>query len=224
MNLLTIEQHSHAWFQARLGNCTGSRVKDALSMLKRASNGRVAGDSSQARIDYMMELALGRITGIVEEHHVTPAMQDGIDREPHAAAAYEVVTDQTCHAVGLAVHPRIVGFMASPDRYVGTVGTLEIKCPTPAVHMEYLRANVIPSEYEYQCMAELACDPTREWLDFESFNPLFPVKLQVFIAPRMYRTEWAEKIAAMEDGVRKFLSETATLTAELQALAETRKF
>lgn len=220
--LLRIEQHSHEWFQARLGNCTGSRVKDALSMLKRASNGRTAGDSSQARIDYMMELVLGRITGIVPEHFVTQAMQWGIDNELYAVAAYEVVSGNDTSKIGIAAHPRIDGFLASADRYVNEDGVLEVKCPTSPVHIAYLKAGVIPAEYELQCMAELACDPSRDWLDFCSFDPRFPPKLQVFTAPRMYRAEWAMKIAEMEDGIRKFLAETATLTAELQELAEKR--
>jgi len=223
MNLLNVEQHSNAWWQARLGNCTGSRVADALSMLKRASNGRVAGDSSQARLDYMLELALGRITGIVPEHFVTAAMEWGIENEKFAVAAYEVVSGNETSRVGIAAHPRIERFLASPDRYVNHDGVLEVKAPNSTTHIAYLKAGVIPSEYEYQCMAELACSG-REYLDFVSFDPRFPVKLQVFIAPRMYHSEWAEKIAIMEDGVRKFLAETETLTAELQQLAERRKF
>lgn len=209
---------------ARLGNCTGSRVVDALSILKRASNGRTAGDSSQARLDYMLELALGRVTGIVEEHYVTPAMQDGIDREPHAVAAYEAVTGNAARKVGIAPHPVIERYLSSPDRYIGDKGILEVKAPTPAVHLGYIRDNVVPELYVPQCLSHLACSPDRDWCDFESFHPGFPIKLQVFIAPRMYRSEWAMKIAEIEDGVRKFLAETATLTAELEALAESRKF
>lgn len=226
MNLLNVKQHSPEWFQARLGNCTGSRVSDALSMLKRASNGRVAGDSSQARIDYMLECALGRLTGIVPDHFVTQAMEWGIENEDHAVAAYEVVSDKIggTSKVGIGAHPRIERFLASPDRYVGSDGVLEVKCPTSAVHLGYYRAGCIPEQYMHQCMAELACSPDRDWIDFVSFDPRFPVKLQVFIAPRMYRDRWASEIATMEDGVRKFLAETAILTAELQALAESRKF
>lgn len=222
--MLHIEQHSAEWFKVRIGACTGSRVKDALSMLKRASNGRTAGDSSQARIDYMMELVLGRLTGIVPEHFVTMAMQWGIDNEQYAVAAYEVVSGNDTSKIGIAAHPRIDGFLASADRYVEGNGILEVKAPTSPVHIAYLKGGVIPAEYELQCLAELACDPTREWLDFMSFDPRFPPKLQTFVAPRMYRNEWCNQIADMEDGVRKFLSETATLTAELQELAKNRVF
>lgn len=227
MNLLTIEQHSREWFEARLGCCTGSRVKDALSVLKRASNGRAAGEPAQAAIDYMTQLALERITGNIPERYVTPAMEWGIENEKHAVAAYEVVTDQAAYKVGIAAHPEIERFMASPDRYIDATGILEVKCPTSPVHMEYLKAGVVPPEYLPQCLSELACDPARAWLDFCSFDPRFTGKaigLQVFIAPRMYREEWATQIAEVEDGVRKFLAETAALIAELEKLAEKRKF
>lgn len=220
MNLLNIEQHSMAWFAARLGNCTGSRVKDALSFLKRKSKDREAGESSQARLDYMMELALGRLTGIVPDHFVTQAMQWGIDVEPHAVRAYEAVTEQPARKVGIAAHPSIERFLASPDRYIGSVGVLEAKCPTSMVHMAYLKAGVVPPEYLPQCLSELGCDPTREWLDFISFDPRFTgpaIKLQLFIAPRMYREEWKMQIEETEEGVRKFLKETAALVADLES-------
>lgn len=220
MNLLNIQQHSAEWFEARLGCATGSRIKDALSFLKRKSNGREAGEPSQARLDYMMELALGRLTGIVPDHFVTQAMQWGIDVEPHAVRAYEAVTEQPARKVGIAAHLSIDRFLASPDRYIGSVGVLEVKCPTSMVHMAYLKAGVVPPEYLPQCLSELACDPTREWLDFISFDPRFTgpaIKLQLFIAPRMYRSEWLEQIAEVEQGVQKFLEETAALVADLEA-------
>jgi hypothetical protein len=225
--LLKLEQHSGEWFECRLGAVTGSRVKDALSVLKRASNGSVAGDRSQASKDYMMELALGRLTGIIPDHYVTPAMDWGITHESDAVQAYEAITGNPCRKVGLAAHRTIEMFYASSDRYVHGGGILEAKCPTSTVHVDYIKGNAVPEQYLPQCLAELACDPEREWLDFVSFDPRFTgpaIKLAVFIAPRMYRQHWTKQIAELEDGVYKFLAETAALTAELLELAEKRKF
>lgn len=226
MNLLNIGQGSKEWFAARCGSATGSRIVDALDVLSRASGGYKAGDRSAKSRNYMLKLALERITGDVVKNHVTPEMDWGIEHEPHAVRAYEAVMQVPCRKVGIAAHPSIEGFKASPDRYIGSDGVLEVKCPTSMVHLEYLRGSVVPEQYIPQCLSELACDPTREWLDFVSFDPRFTgpaIKLQIFIAPRMYRTEWASQIAEVEDGVRKFLADTATLTAELQELAEKRK-
>lgn len=218
MSLLKTDQHSHEWFEARLGSCTASRVKDALATLSRASQGRVKGDASKAREKYLMEVVLGRLTGIVPEHCVTYPMQWGIENEEHACRAYQVVTGNDLLQIGLAKHDRIDRFMASADRYVNDVGLLEVKCPTSPVHLDYRQDGVIPPEYRYQVMAQLACDDTREWADFVSFDPRFPPNLQVFIAPRMYREEWKFEIAKMEDGVRKFLADVAQRVEEMKVL------
>src|SRR5580693_4685461 len=114
-NLLSIEQHGQAWHQARLGNVTASRMADAMSYLSRASNGRKAGESSQKRLDYILEKALERITGKEAWHPVTPPMQDGIDREPWAREAYFAVTGAEAEKCGIAAHCKIEGFLASPD-------------------------------------------------------------------------------------------------------------
>lgn len=224
MNLLNIPQHSPAWHQARLGNVTASGMANAMSYLSRASNGRKAGESTQKRLDYILEKALERITGKEAWHPVTPPMQDGIDREPHARAAYLAVTDDEATKCGIAAHAKIEGFLASPDGFIKDLGLWEGKCPTQGVHLEYYKDQVVPAEYLPQCLSQLACCPEREWLDFTSFHPDFPPRLQVFIAPRMYRKNWLTQIAEVEDAARKTLAEIATLTAELQRLAESRKF
>lgn len=221
MNLLTIEQQSPEWYQARIGNVTASGMADAMSFLTRASNGRQAGQSTQKRLDYILEKALERITGKEAWHNVTPPMQDGIDREPWARAAYGVVVAgdaELAKKCGIAMHPRIERFGASPDGLVEAVGLWEGKCPTAATHMEYLRSKIVPVEYVPQCLSQLACLPDREWLDFTSFHPDFPRHLQVFRAPRMFRKEWELKIAEVEDAARKTLAEIAELEAELRAM------
>ncbi len=224
MNLLQIEQHGIAWHEARIGNVTASRMADAMSRLTRASNGRLAGDSTQKRLDYLLEKALERITGKEAWHPVTQPMQDGIDREPHAREAYYAITDRVAKRCGIAAHPAIERFLASPDGLIEDSGLWEGKCPTQETHLKYWRGKVIPHEYLPQCLSQLACCPDREWLDFTSFHPDFPIRLQVFQAPRMYRKDWITQIAAVEDGARKVLAEIAALTAELMDLAEKVEF
>jgi hypothetical protein len=222
MNLLEVEQHGAAWHKARLGNVTASRMADAMSYLSRASNGRKAGESTQKRLDYILEKALERITGKEAWHPVTQPMQDGIDREPWARGAYFAMTGNEAAKCGIASHSKIEGFLASPDGLIGDLGLWEGKAPTQGVHLEYFKGQSIPEEYVPQCLSQLACCPERDWLDFTSFHPDFPPKLQVFVAPRMYRKDWLQQIAEIEDGARKALHEIATLTAELQELAEKR--
>jgi len=151
-------------------------------------------------------------------------MQDGIDREPHARAVYFAITGDEAAKCGIAAHGKIEGFMASPDGLIGDAGLWEGKCPGQSAHLEYFKGQVVPEEYIPQCLSQLACTPEREWLDFTSFHPDFPPKLQMFIAPRMYRSEWLTQIAEVEDAARKTLAEISTLTAELMELAEKRRF
>lgn len=224
MNLLNIEQRGPAWHKERLGNVTASRMADAMSYLSRASGGRKAGDSTQKRSDYILEKALERETGEEAWHPVTQPMQDGIDREEAARQAYYIVTGQKAEECGIAAHPKIKGLLASPDGLIGSEGIWEGKCPTQGVHHQYLIAKEVPPMYIPQCLTQLACLPDRDWLDFTSYHPNFRPTLKVFIAPRMYRKDWLNEIAEVEDAARKTLSEIATLTAELQALAESRKF
>lgn len=224
MNLLKIDQRSAEWHQARIGNVTASGMAAAMSFLKRASNGRGVGESTQVRLDYILEKALERITGKEAWHPVTIPMQDGIDREPHARAVYFAITGDEAERCGIAAHPRIERFMASPDGLIGNVGLWEGKCPTAGVHLKYLDGKVVPVEYLPQVLSQLACAPEREWLDFTSFHPDFPPKLQMFRAPRMYRKDWEMKIAEVEDAARKTLSEIAMLVDELNHLADEREF
>src|SRR5580693_6293668 len=134
------------------------------------SHGGKAGESSQKRLDYILEKALERITGKEAWHPVTPPMQDGIDREPWAREAYFAVTGAEAEKCGIAAHCKIEGFLASPDGLVGDSGLWEGKCPTQGVHLEYFKGQRVPEEYLPQCLSQLACTPGREWLDFTSFH------------------------------------------------------
>lgn len=207
MNLLEIQQGSPEWLKARLNNCTGSRVKDALSFLR---DGKTP---SQKRKDYLTDLVTERLTGFAAEHYVTPAMQWGIDTEPYARAAYSVVSGNEVDRVGIAVHPSIKGFMSSPDGLVGDCGITEFKCPNTTTHIEWMLADVIPPEHEYQLLAHLSCTG-RKWVDFFSFDPRLPPKHQYFLK-RMERDE--ERISTMEAGVVQFLGELNEMVAKLEA-------
>jgi len=204
MNPIELKQQTPEWLKARIGKCTGSRVKDALSFLKN-------GQPSQKRKDYLTDVVTERLTGFAVEHYVTPAMQWGIDTEEYASSAYEVVSGNDVEEVGIAEHPSIPMFSASPDRYVGNDGIVEIKCPITTTHVEWMMAGLIPEEHLWQLTAEMACSG-RKWVDFVSFDPRLPPRNQVFIR-RLLRDE--ERIAFMEAGVIQFLSEVDAMVAKL---------
>ena len=71
-----IEQGTKEWFDLRLGKVTASRVADILAKTKTGA--------SASRQNYLIELALQRITGTFEQSFTSQAMQDGVDRESQA--------------------------------------------------------------------------------------------------------------------------------------------
>jgi hypothetical protein len=214
-NILTdLEQGSPEWLKMRIGCCTGSRVKDVVKRLQKASNGKKAGDYAQCREDYMREIVIERLTGRAADHYVTPYMEAGTANEPDARIEYELQTTDSVMPVGIAMHSRINWFAASPDALVGDDGLLEIKCLTSSNHLDILLTGQIPTEYMPQMLAEMSCTG-RKWVDFVAYDPLMPPNLQLFVS-RFHRNE--EHIAMMEQEVEQFLAEAAELEKSLKGL------
>lgn len=194
--IVEVQQQTPEWLQMRIGAVTASRVADVVARLRNGSEAAV-------RASYRAELVCERLTHLSYEHYVSPAMQFGIDNEPLAKAAYELATGFAIDNGGLALHPRIKWLMASPDGLVHDDGLIECKCPTTATHIGYLKAGVVPTEYQLQMLCQMAC-AERQWCDFVSYDPRLPESLQLFIR-RFERDN--ERIAKMEAEVEKFISE-----------------
>ena len=143
MIIHNVEQGTEEWFRLRLGMPSASKFKDLVT-----PKGKPSAQSEK----YMYELLAERLSGKREEGFKTFWMQRGNDLEPQAANVFEFQTDLNCREVGFVTDDhQTVG--CSPDRLVDGVG-LEIKCPSPAVHVKYLAdyANngTMPSEYYAQ--------------------------------------------------------------------------
>ncbi|MDN5491359.1 MAG: YqaJ viral recombinase family protein [Acinetobacter sp.] len=167
MNIL---QRSEDWHADRCGKVTASRVKDIDAKPKTGKALNAIG----------LTILTERLTGVQEETPTTKAMQWGIDQEPYAIAAYENETGNFVISTGLIDHPSIENCGASPDGLVGKDGQIEVKCPTPSVHLNTLLLQEIPSEYLPQITLQLACT-RREWCDFVSYCPLLPEHLQIVV-------------------------------------------
>lgn len=199
-----MEQRSPEWFQARLGKVTASRVADIMATTKYGP--------AASRENYAVELALQRLTGVIEETYINAAMQWGVDKEPEARAAYEAAGGVFVTEVGLIDHPTIPMSAASPDGLVGEWGLIEIKCPKSATHLKTLRSKKEDPAYVYQMQWQMACT-NRLWCDFVSYDPRFPEKNRLAIH-RVSRD--AELIKNMETEVSKFLSEVDAIVEELK--------
>lgn len=198
-----IEQGSAAWFEARLGRVTASRVADVVAKTKSGY--------STSRANYMAELVAERLTGNKAESFTNAAMQWGTDQEPEARLAYEFRTNATVELIGFVPHQTIEMSGASPDGLVGDDGLVEIKCPNTATHIETLLTGVIPGKYETQMLWQMACSG-RAWCDFASFDPRMPEAMRLFVK-RFARDD--ARIAELEEEVRTFLFELDTTVDRL---------
>lgn len=201
MIIVTADQGSEEWFQARLGRATGSNFSSVLATVK-------SGEAA-TRKNYRVQLALERITGKRNDTGYTnQAMQDGTAREPIARDLYEFSSGNTVEEVGFCLHDTLECGV-SPDGLIGVDGMIEIKCPTPATHLDYLLRTTPPPEYVAQIQGQLWV-ADREWVDFVTFNPEFPSSAR-FRVMRVYRDE--EYIKALSAAVEAFMNEVRA-TAE----------
>ena len=199
MRVLSAEQRSPEWFAARLGKATASQFANVL-----------AAKTTAANRNYRVKLALERITGKQEEVYVNDAMKQGTEREPLARIAYEGLTGNLVEEVGLCLHDTLE-CGASPDGLIDAVKGLEIKCPTPGKHIEYLRIKAEPPEYTAQIQGCMWITGRTEW-DFVSFCPEFPENAQLIVRTIQRDAAYIEKLAA---AVEVFMQEVA---AEVEAI------
>ena len=196
-----MEQRTEEWFQHRLGKVTASRISDVIAKTKTGV--------STSRQNYLIQLVSERLTGKKGDSYVNQAMLDGIEREDAARSLYMLNKDVDVTEVGFFDHPVIKNSGASPDGAVHAeiegkyAGLIEIKCPIETTHTNTLMSKSVPSKYIPQMQWQLACTGAK-WVDFVSYNPNFPVELQLFVS-RVDRDD--AYIAELEAEVIKFLDE-----------------
>lgn len=133
-------------------------------------------------------------------------MERGTDMERRAVAFYQLQRDTETQKAGFCLRDdRRAG--ATPDRFVGTDGLLEIKVPSAKVHVGYL-LDADPNAYLLQRQGQLWVTG-REWVDFESYHPVMPS-----VITRTYRDE--RVISAIEAAVRQFNAMLDDMKATLQ--------
>jgi predicted phage-related endonuclease len=160
----------------------------------------------------MAELIIERLTGQPVEGYQNEAMRWGLEKEPEARGAYEIMYDVDVEPVGFIPHPFICDCGCSPDGAVGNLGLVEIKAPNTATHIDTLLTERIPDKYLKQMQLQLACTG-RDWCDFVSYDPRVPSSMR-FWAKRVSRDP--DLIAELEDEVRAFLAELQGKVAELR--------
>ncbi len=185
-----------AFLSARCGKLTGSRMKDAIAVLKN-------GTPAKARSDLIRDILAERMTGESVRHYVTPSMQFGLDTEPEGKSAYEAATGNLITECGVYDHPTIDNFAATPDGLLGSDGLFELKCPNTSTWVEWVIAGVVPEEHKPQMLAQCAVTG-RRWVEFCAYDPRVRKRSPLFI--RRY-TPTKDDIARIEASAEAFLAE-----------------
>lgn len=185
------EQGSPEWLEARLGVPSASNFGRVVSATGKLSTQRKA---------YMLDLIAEKLTGESTSFTTNKWIERGTELEPEAANLYEFMTDTECQEKGFLLDDS-KAFGCSPDRIVGE-GGLEIKCPKPATHVEYLLGGKVPTKYLPQIQGCMLVTGVK-WWDFMSYCP--------GIKPLILRVErdndYLEKLEAELLGLSKELNE-----------------
>lgn len=181
-----VVQGSGEWHELRIGKITSSRLKRAIS------------DKYLELIDEMIaEIEVG----VDDDDFVSDDMQRGLDLEPLAVIEYERITGVKTTVIGFVQSSELPILGHSPDRYVGKVGALEVKCPNTKNHIKYLRHDKLPTDYRPQVKTYFLCNPDLEWVDFMSYDPRLGKK-PVFIK----RVERGELQAELDSDWAKLIN------------------
>lgn len=194
-------QGSAEWRKARMGVPTASSFHRIITP-------KTAKPSAQAE-SYLHELLAELMLGRPLDNVSYPWMSRGSELEEDAANWYEFEKDTATETVGFCVTDD-GRYGASPDRLVGTDGALELKCPSPAVHVKYLLYPKQGPDAAYRCqiMGQMLVTG-RKWVDITSYHPELP---KVII--RVERDE--EYIGLMREALDGFCERLAKGKAELE--------
>lgn len=172
MITIDCEQNTPEWAAIRTKLPTASNFHKIIT---------TKGKPSEQKEKYMYQLAGESITGVPEPTYQSLSMLRGIEMEDEAREYYSFLTGQEVQRVGFCLQDKNgVKYGCSPDGLIGDDGIVEIKCPSLAVHVEYLLGNKLPTAYFQQVHGEILCTE-RKWNDFFSYYPgMKPFLLRVY--------------------------------------------
>lgn len=201
------EQRTEAWYSARCGRVTASRVVDVITTTR---NGW-----GHARAKYADQLVAERLTGRPQDMRRIKSLDDRADLEPDAIAAYRFYTGETVKTVGFIQHPDIEMAGSSPDGVVGSKGGIEIKVFDPAQHAKLWAGDLSLIEDYMPQIAFNMGTTKRSWWDFVAYCPTMPEELKLFTR-RIQRDE--PVIEKLEQAVKEFLAEVEAKVSKIKKL------
>ena len=161
MQLVDCIQGERSWWAARLGIPTASEFDKIVTPARLDPSSQVKG--------YANKLLAEWLRGQPDDSFQSDWMKRGHEVEAEAISAYGLIKDCDPERVGFCLTD-CGRYGASPDSLIGDDGGLEVKCPSPGVHVGYLLDGKLPTTYRVQVIGSLLVTG-REWWDFESYHP-----------------------------------------------------
>ena len=173
-------QRTPEWYAQRLGRFSCSQFFRLMTDPKLKAD-KEAGNLSDGAMTYVYECVAEKLTGKKAKEDFTSKYTEwGIDNEPIAKTIYNEVFNVKIEDSSYIEYVNNAG--GSPDGLVNDDGIVEIKCPfTITSHLEHKLEkleDIGRREYYWQCLGYLLITG-RRWIDFISYSPNYPGKLQL---------------------------------------------
>lgn len=159
MQVLNMEQGSEQWHEFRKGKISGTMLSELYS--KRGTR------------------KIGFYELIAEHLALDPDDENRMDRglrlEEEAIEQFTNVTGKVVERVGVCVHDKYPEIINSPDGLI-KIGNkyneaVEIKCLSPARHLQAIIENKVPNDYEAQMLQYFIVNPDLQTLHFVFYDP-----------------------------------------------------
>jgi len=189
-----ITQGTPEWLQLRKGRPTASRFSDIITAAK--------GELSKSSKGYIRELVGECFCPEFQYWEGNKSTERGTMLEPEARAQFSELTGKEVRQVGFVLaDDGICG--CSPDGIIIDqagiyMAGLEIKCPSPKVHIEYVSDGVLPDAYRQQVHGSMAVTGLNEWHFFSYFPGMRPFHILV---------GWDDYTEKLQDSLAVFVSE-----------------
>ncbi len=180
-----IEQGTEEWLAIRKGHPTASRFSEVLT---------ATGKLSKQAQGYITELIGETFAPWFEYWKGNYNTERGKEIEAEARDAFATHTELKVEQVGFCLaDDDVCG--CSPDGLIvdaagNYVAGVEIKCPTPKVHIGYVLGGELPDEYKQQVHGSMVVTGLNEW----HFWSYFPGMMHLHVIVR--RDDYTEALAA----------------------------
>jgi hypothetical protein len=162
-----VVQRSPEWYSLRIGIPTASSFDKIIT----PKTAKLSKSAEKFATMLVTELYLKQSIDMIDP---TYWMERGqiLEQEALDQYAFAFAAGEACKKVGF-ITDDAHHFGCSPDCLIGDEGLLEIKCPKPETHMDYLLRGTIEDDYYPQAQGQLYITG-RQWVDLYSYHPDLP--------------------------------------------------